>query len=396
MMLFIQPVLLVLLGICLLLVGVLLLQVVMAVLTKLAPRGKFKAEDETVTIAVLIPAHNEALGIASTLRSILPQLRKQDRVVVVADNCQDNTAEIARNLRVEAIERQDLSRRGKGYALDFGLKHLQANPPEVLIIVDADCIVAPDALSKLASASVKYQRPIQALYLMKNQPNPSIKARISEFAWVVRNHVRPLGMHVLGMPCQLMGTGMAFLWQDIQRINLATGHIVEDMKLGLDFAYQLKPPLFLPEALVTSYFPTESKASETQRTRWEHGHLSVILAELPKLMARAVSSRNAHMLAMGLDLMVPPLALLALSCLLVSAISFAMYALQLHAWMLVLPLCLMGMLIISVGLAWWGFARHIISLKQLCYVPVYMFLKIPLYLRFLVRRQVEWVRSKRD
>ena len=234
-------------------------------------------------LAILMPAHNESLVIAQTIQSIMSQLGNQDYLLVVADNCNDDTAAIARNLGAIVIERINQHERGKGYALDYGLQHLKANPPQVVLIIDADCMVENDAINKLGSACMAYQRPIQALYLMQSQPSPSLKARIAAFAWLVKNKVRPLGFKALGLPCQLMGTGMAFLWQDIVKVNLASGHIVEDMKLGADLCRMNKAPLFLPEALVTSVFPPTAEATSTQRTRWEHGHLSMILTEAPSL-----------------------------------------------------------------------------------------------------------------
>jgi len=148
-------------------------------------------------LAILMPAHNESLVIAHTIQTILPQMNSQDHLLVVADNCNDDTAAIARNLGATVIERTNLYDCGKGYALDYGLQHLKANPPQVVLIIDADCMVVNGALNKLASACVTYQRPIQCLYLMESQPNPSLKARIAEFAWLVKNKVRPLGFNAI-------------------------------------------------------------------------------------------------------------------------------------------------------------------------------------------------------
>lgn len=386
-------VLIFLLSVLLLPVMVLAIQTIAACFIQ--PR-EYAANRRASSIAILIPAHNEASGIAGTLNSILPQLRQQDRTLVVADNCQDETASVVRRHGGVAIERHDTTRRGKGYALDFGVKHMQDNPPEVVLIVDADCIVASGAINLLASACVDLQRPVQSLYLMKNPPQAGLKALVSEFAWVVRNQVRPLGMSRLELPCQLMGTGMAFLWKDLRQIDLASGHIVEDMKLGVDLAKLGKPPAFVPEAVVTSYFPSGDQAGTTQRTRWEHGHLSVIVNELPRLIWQALATQNPHMLAMAADLMVPPLALLSMLSLLlgVSAIAFNWF--QPNMWLIFLPTVLLGLLCVAIFLAWWKYARQIISFSQLCYVPIYMLAKLPIYLKFLVRRQVEWVRSKRD
>ena len=344
------------------------------------------------TIAVLMPAHNESLVIAQTVQSVLMQLSNQDQLLVVADNCNDDTAIIAKNLGANVLERVNLNDRGKGYALDFGMQHLKNMPPEVVIIIDADCMVHTGAIDTLARACYETQHPMQALYLMQPQPNPSLKARVAAFAWLVKNKVRPLGLKALGLPCQLMGTGMAFIWHDIAQINLASSHIVEDMKLGVDLTRMNKPPIFLPEALVTSIFPPSEEATNTQRARWEHGHLSIIMNEAPRLLIEAIKTKNIRMLALAYDLIIPPLAVLSLICVIVFMLCFAASS----KLLLLLASILLIALISAVLLAWLFFGRALISFKQLCFVPVYALAKIPLYIKFFVSRQVDWVRSKRN
>lgn len=372
-------------------VAVLLTQVLTAIFFS----KKSPAATPNVTrpsIAILVPAHNESLVIAKTLESILPQLSTQDQLLVVADNCTDDTTTIAKNLGAKVIERNNLILRGKGYALDFGLQHLSHQPPQVVIIVDADCIVSSDAIQLLAFACVNDQKPIQALYLMESQPQPSLKARIAEFAWLLKNKVRPLGFKALGLPCQLMGTGMAFLWDDIKKINLASGHIVEDMKLGVDFSRANKAPIFLPEALVKSIFPPTQEATNSQRARWEHGHLSVILNEAPSLLYEAIKLQNLQMFGLACDLIVPPITVLSLLCAVLFVLSL-FFAMQLA---ILLSVLILICLTFAVLLAWLFFGQHIISFKQLCYAPIYALIKIPLYIKFFFNRQVDWVRSKRD
>ena len=343
-------------------------------------------------VVVLIPAHNESIVIAETIKSILPQLLNEDRLVVVADNCIDDTALIAKNLGADVIERTSQSDRGKGFALDFGLQHVRNKPTDVVVIIDADCRVFPNSIENLAYACVKYQRPIQSLNLMFAGPNPTLKAMVAQFAWLVKNKVRPLGLKALGMPCQLMGTGMAFLWDDIIYSKLASGHIVEDMKLGIDFARARKAPMFLQEALVTSVFPLTVEATKSQRTRWEHGHLSVIFNEVPSLLFDAIKTKNIELIVLACDLLIPPLAVLSILCL----GFFMMSLLLLNQLAIIFALILILILLGAVFLAWNWFGRDTISFKQLCYAPIYALRKIPLYIKYFINRQVEWVRSKRD
>ncbi len=374
-------------------VSVLFVQVLMALP---AYRPREMPTGRRPTVAIVIPAHNEALVIGDTLSTITPQLVTGDRLLVVADNCSDDTARIAAEAGAEVLERTDRERRGKGYALDFGVRHLERNPPEVVLIIDADCEVEGGAIERLARLCLETDRPVQGLDLMHSRGGAGVKTRIAEFAWVLKNQVRPLGYHRLGLPCQLMGTGMAFPWSGISTAALASGHIVEDLMLGINLTRSGKPPLFCPEAIVASFFPGSAEGLQGQRTRWEHGHLGMILGAVPRLFGEAIAHGNVKLMALVFDLCVPPLALLMALILAVfagSAVFLVATNLTLPLWLATASLVILGF---SVLLTWVRYGREVISLSSLAYAPIYALWKIPLYLRFLVKRQVEWVRSRRD
>ncbi|TDF84109.1 glycosyltransferase family 2 protein [Pseudomonas sp. H9] len=347
-------------------------------------------------VAVLVPAHNESSIISATLANLRGQLHEQDRLLVVADNCDDDTAALARMAGAEVVERCHAQLRGKGYALDFGVRHLAADAPQVVIIVDADCLAGEGAIDLLARRCIEAERPVQALYLMRAPHGAGLKVQIAEFAWRVKNLVRPRGWARLGLPCQLMGSGMAFVWRDLALADLANGHLVEDLKLGLDFCRSGKPPLFCPQAEVVSYFPGTDEGLSSQRKRWEHGHLGVLLADVPALLGASLARRDLKLLAMTLDLLVPPLALLTLALVALFSVAWLamlLFKLWLPALLATLTMALLGA---AVLLAWHRFARELIAFSVLMYAPLYAVKKIPLYLGFLIKRQVEWVRSKRD
>ncbi len=346
--------------------------------------------------AILVPAHNEAIGIQPVLAGLMAQLTERDRLVVVADNCTDETAAIARSTGAIVIERQDGDRRGKGYALDYGINYLAADPPDIVTIADADCLVQPGSLAKIADWAMATNRPVQALYLMERPAQPQPKDAVSAFAFRVKNLVRPRGLDRLGFPCLLTGTGMAFPWALLRDVKLASSNIVEDMQLGIDLAIAGTPPLFCGEAQVTGLLPQQNKAATSQRTRWEHGHLQTLLTQVPRLVKLALQQRRLDVLAIALDLSVPPLSLLVMFWLATACLT-ALVGFVGITWLPALALGGEGILLLTAILvAWAKFGRAELPIQTLLAVPLYVLWKIPLYFAFLVRPQTKWVRTDRD
>ncbi len=347
-------------------------------------------------IAVLVPAHNESQGLADTLEAIKAQLRPKDRLLVVADNCSDDTAAIAVAAGASVTERNDTGKRGKGYALDWGLKHLRHDPPEVVVFIDADCRLASGALEELANACSATGRPVQALYLMKAPEKSQIDYCVAEFAWCVKNRVRPLGLAALNLPCQLMGTGMAFPWEVINAANLASGQIVEDLKLGLDLARAGHPALFWPSAVITSSFPVSHIGAESQRKRWEKGHLNLIAVAGPGLLYEGLVRRNLGLLALTFDLVVPPLTLLGI--IVASMLVVSGGGRLLGGSSLALPISALNFLgyLAAVLVCWLKWGRDVLPVRAIPSVALYVAEKLPLY-RQIISGQVgsHWIRTDR-
>jgi cellulose synthase/poly-beta-1,6-N-acetylglucosamine synthase-like glycosyltransferase len=347
-------------------------------------------------IAVLMPAHDEAGGIRLVLEGLLPQLSPQDRLVVIADNCSDNTAAIAREAGAIVIERQDTDRKGKGYALDYGMKFLEADPPEVVVLVDADCVVEEGSVAQIVQQAIVTNQPVQAVYLMDRPTQPTAKDAVSALAFLVKNQVRPLGLGQLGFPCLLTGTGMAFPWSVLRGAKLASSNIVEDMQLAVDLSIAGHPVSFCADAKVTGILPQQERAAKSQRTRWEHGHLKTALTQIPRLLQAAIQQRRVDLVAIALDLSIPPLSLLIVLWVSVLAIALIAGAFGLSVGLLVSCLGLEGILIlISILGAWAKFGREL-PLLSLLVVPFYILWKLPLYLTFILKPQTKWVRTERD
>ena len=215
---------------------------------------------------------------------------------------------------------------------------------------------------------------------------------------MVKNLVRPLGLSRLGLPVPLTGTGMAFPRAAIETAKLATGNIVEDMQLGLDLARAGSAPRLCPAARVTGRLPRDGATALTQRRRWEHGHLSTILRQAPRLIAAGAARANVGVVAMGLDLMVPPLSLFVVMLVGATAGLAVLAALTGAAahWAAALTLasaavCVLG----SVFLAWIKYGRQTLGLGGLFAVAGYVAWKVPMYVMFLFRPEKKWVRTAR-
>jgi cellulose synthase/poly-beta-1,6-N-acetylglucosamine synthase-like glycosyltransferase len=347
-------------------------------------------------IAVLVPAHNESLGLLTTLANIRSQLLRDDRLLVVADNCSDDTADVARGAGAEVVERNDPTRVGKGYALDWGVRHLSSNPSEIVLIVDADCKFADGAIDSLVFTCSTTDRPTQALYLMTAPHISEVNYQVAEFSWRVKNYLRPLGLRALSLPSQLMGTGMAIPWNVLKLVNLGSPQIVEDLKLGLDLALAGHPPLFCPSARITSEFPSSAEGAKSQRKRWEQGHLDTIVRFAPRLLTTAIARRDWNLLAITLDLSVPPLSLLGMLVLGVFglSLSFAMTGGSFTAFY-VSTACIFAF-VTAIFLSWLKCGRDAVPPRALLLIPYYAVRKLSLY-RQLAFGKIDsrWTRTDR-
>lgn len=347
-------------------------------------------------MAVLVPAHNEEAVLADTLSGLVGG-ESFFRTVVVADNCTDATAEIARAAGAEVLIRNDPSLRGKGYALQFGLDHLKLNAPDVVVVVDADCRVSGKELISLAARCLARQVPTQSVYLMHARPGSPVTAKVSEFAWLVKTYVRPLGWSRLMGSCQLLGSGMAFPWHVLASRNLASGHLVEDMQLTVDLAKEGVPVHFCPDIRIDSLFPTSEQSRAVQSSRWEHGHIGMIIHEFPGLMWHALRHRNKRTFALGLDMLVPPLSLLVLIvCILMGIEWMLVLFADAPTWLAQWATLLVLMIGSTVVLAWAKWARSILTAREMLQIPSFVMSKLSIYRRFVTQRETDWKRADRD
>jgi cellulose synthase/poly-beta-1,6-N-acetylglucosamine synthase-like glycosyltransferase len=348
------------------------------------------------TTTVLIPAHNEGPGILPTIRNVQAQLGPNDRILVVADNCTDDTATIVQASGVELTTRTDPARRGKGYALEFGLRHLGLNPPDIVVIMDADCRLGENALRYLSDSAKASGRPVQSLYFMLEPENAPPSNGVNIFAWRIKNWIRPLGLDLLGLPTQLFGTGMAFPLSLLLDRDLGNSRLAEDSALGIALASSGYPPLFMSEARGYSHFPASQAGSEQQRQRWEKGHLDNIVDLVPGALVKSLRDRNLGLAALAIDMAVPPLSLLVLVMALCEILGGIAFVLGAPTAALAIPSLSTLLVMFGTALAWTAVGRDVLSLRELLRLPLHAIQKLGSYYRIASGKATSaWIRTDR-
>lgn len=346
---------------------------------------------------VLIPAHNEELVIGQTLDSLLPTVPTGVSVLVIADNCDDRTAEIARARGVTVLERRNPLQRGKAYALAFGIESLTRIAPSVVVILDADCLVNRDTIRRLVVRVLTEDRPIQAPSLADPRGSGASVGGLSALAFRFKNLVRPLGLATVDGPCHLMGTGMAVPWRCAETLLTLENHLTEDMLWGTRLAIAGSSARLCPEVAVWTRLPTGGEAFTSQRTRWEQGHLATLTRQAPRLLWEAVRQGRLDLALLACDLAVPPFSLLVSVWLVSTTLMAFGFALGMVGPE---PLFLMystGVALTTAVLAgWWVFCREDIPFRTLLATPLYVARKLPIYVRHLLSRgEQQWIRTSR-
>jgi len=148
--------------------------------------------------------------------------------------------------------------------------------------------------------------------------------------------------------------------------------------------------------VVLSDFPANEEGMQSQRKRWEHGHLTVLMQDAPRYLVQALWQRNGGLSALVLDMSVPPLALLTVLCAAYAALGGVVAWQTGVVWPLAVGAGACAALLGAVLLGWMLVGRAWVRSHELLLVPVYILRKLPLYVAFLFKRQVAWVKTRRE
>lgn len=259
-------------------------------------------------LAVVIPAHNEEASIGACLKSVLacegaPELAE---VHVVADNCSDATAAVARRHGVAVFERHDQERRGKGHALQYAFDRLIDRGFAAFLVIDADTHVEPNLLRECATAFARGAEAVQCPYLVSN-PGGSRSTIQLDLALRAFNLVRPKGRWRLGLSAGILGNGFGVSRAVVERVPYTAHSVVEDLEYHLALVSARIRVEFLASTAVYGVMPEGGTGRSTQRARWEGGRLR-LFRERSIWLAGQVARGRARFIEPLLDLLLLPLA----------------------------------------------------------------------------------------
>jgi cellulose synthase/poly-beta-1,6-N-acetylglucosamine synthase-like glycosyltransferase len=233
-----------------------------------------RSDSAVHSFGIIIPAHNEEHTIQEALISCraLDYPAEKHAVYVIADNCSDRTADVASSSGLQCFVRQDKSRRGKGFALQWALPQVIAAGHDAVLVLDADCRIDPNALRVFDRHLKTGHRVIQATCAVAN-PDDSPLTYVLALANTLENRLFYAPKSVLGLAVFLCGTGMVIHRDVLTRHPWHAESIVEDAEYTCQLLRNGVRVYFAPETRVLSRFPVAREELEIQRARWVGGGL---------------------------------------------------------------------------------------------------------------------------
>ncbi|MBR3249590.1 MAG: glycosyltransferase family 2 protein [Clostridia bacterium] len=246
----------------------------------------------------IIPAHNEENVIANLLESLKNQNYNKDLydVYVIADNCTDNTAKIAKEHGAIVYKRFDSKNKTKGAALDWFLQQkIEENADyDALFIFDADNIVDTNFIKNMNKKLCQGEDVVQGYRDIKNPTDNWISSGYAIFYWMMHRFYH-LARYNLGLSPLLNGTGFMVNFNIIkQEGGWKTETLTEDIEFSLRRIVKGKRLGWATDAIVYDEQPTDFAQSWNQRSRWSTGHIQCI-EKYTKPLAKAVKEHKTVM-----------------------------------------------------------------------------------------------------
>jgi cellulose synthase/poly-beta-1,6-N-acetylglucosamine synthase-like glycosyltransferase len=346
---------------------------------------------------VIVPAHNEAPILGRTIASLqrIEWPNAGFRIIVVADNCADATAEVAMRAGVEVWRRHDPARRGKGYALQHAFDASRADQwADAVVVVDADSDVSANILDAFAARLQSGMHAVQAHYGVRN-PMLSWRTRLLTIAMSAFMRVRSRARERLGLSCGIRGNGWCVTHRVLERVAYRAFSLAEDVEYGVALGLAGYRVAYADEADANSDMVASEPVARSQRQRWEEGRFLLIRTQTAPLLARALERRSALCLDLALDLLVLPLSYVVLLVLGIALLAAAGAWLQLSAiGFLWVALGCLALLALYVGRGWSLSGVGAQGIWDLARAPWFLIWKLLLKLHRGTPRG--WVRTERE
>ena len=245
----------------------------------------------------IIPAHNEEAVVGNLIESLKNQNYDKDLydIYVIADNCTDNTAKVAKEAGAIVYKRFDETKKTKGYALDWFLKQkIEENAPyDAFFIFDADNIVHPDFIKNMNKKLCQGEDVVQGYRDIKNPRDSWITAGYALFYWSMHRFYH-LARYNLGLSPLLNGTGFMVKFDVVKPQGWDTVTLTEDIEFSLKRIIKGKRLGWATDAICYDEQPVGFKQSWSQRSRWTVGHIQCI-KEYTKQLAVAAKENKTMM-----------------------------------------------------------------------------------------------------
>ena len=275
----------------------------------------------------IIPAHNEEAVVGNLIESLKAQTYNKELydIYVIADNCTDNTAKVAREAGAIVYERFDETKKTKGYALNWFLQQkIKENAPyDAFFVFDADNIVDKDFIKNMNKKLCQGEDVVQGYRDIKNPSDNWISSGYALFYWTMHRFYH-LARYNLGLSPLLNGTGFMVRFDVIKPQGWDTVTLTEDIEFSLKRIIAGKKLGWATDAICYDEQPTGFKQSWSQRSRWTVGHIQCI-KEYAKPLAQATKQNKTMMNFDGLLYIVGSIPMFVITLILL-ATNFLMYA----------------------------------------------------------------------
>jgi cellulose synthase/poly-beta-1,6-N-acetylglucosamine synthase-like glycosyltransferase len=303
-----------------------LYQLVVSLCSLVKLKDKPIIEDKQNRFMAIIPAHNEEKVVENLIASLKRQNYPKELydIYVIADNCTDNTAKVAKEAGAIVYERFDEEHKTKGYALNWFLKQkIEENAPyDAFCIFDADNIVDENFIKNMNKKLCQGEEVVQGYRDIKNPTDSWITAGYAIFYWTM-NRFYHLARYNLGLSPLINGTGFMVKFDIIKPTGWDTNTLTEDIEFSLKTIISGKKLGWATDAIVYDEQPVGFKQSWSQRSRWTVGHIQC-LKEYTIPLAVAVKEHKTLMNFDGLLYMIGSIPMFVLTIILL-ILNFVMY-----------------------------------------------------------------------